>query len=66
MKQYSIVAENPESTVVSEYQPLYRREVNYQTEADLEKAFIEQLQTQAYEYLPITMEQELITNLRRQ
>jgi len=66
MKQYSIVAENPESTVVSEYQPLYRREVNYQTEADLEKAFIEQLQTQAYEYLPITMEQELIANLRRQ
>jgi len=66
MKQYSIVAENPESTVVSEYQPLYRREVNYQSEADLEKAFIEQLQTQAYEYLPITTEQEVIANLRRQ
>jgi len=64
--QYNIVAENPESTVVSEYQPLFRREANYQSEAELEKAFIEQLQTQAYEYLPFTTEQELIANLRRQ
>ncbi len=66
MDKYTLVAENPESTVVSEYQPLFRREVNYQSEADLEKAFIEQLQTQAYEYLPITIEQEVISNLRRQ
>lgn len=66
MDKYTLVAENPESTVVSEYQPLYRKEVNYQSEADLEKAFIEQLQTQAYEYLSITTEQELISNLRRQ
>ncbi|MEI6680402.1 MAG: type I restriction endonuclease subunit R [Mariniphaga sp.] len=66
MDKYTLVAENPESTVVSEYHPLYRREVNYQSEADLEKAFIEQLQTQAYEYLPIITEQELIANLRRQ
>jgi type I restriction enzyme R subunit len=63
---YNLVAENPESTVVSEYQPLFRKEINYQSEADLEKAFIEQLQTQAYEYFPITTEQELIANLRCQ
>ena len=66
MKQYSIVAENPESTVVAEYQPLFREEINYQSEAVLEKAFIEQLKTQAYEYLPIITEQEVIANLRRQ
>lgn len=66
MDKYTLVAENPESTVVSEYKPLFRREVNYQSEADLEKAFIEQLQAQAYEYLPITSEQELIANLRSQ
>jgi len=66
MDKYTLVAENPESTVVAEYQPLYRRETNYQSEADLEKAFIEQLQMQAYEYLPITTELELIANLRRQ
>ncbi len=63
---YHLIAENPESTVVSEYQPLFPREVNYQSEADLEKAFIGQLQTQAYEYLHITTELELIANLRRQ
>ncbi len=63
---YNIVAENPESTVVAEYQPLFRRETTYQSEADLENAFIEQLKTQAYEFLPITNEQELINNLRKQ
>ena len=66
MTQYNLVAENPESTVVAEYQPLYRKETTFQSEADLEKAFIEQLQTQAYDYLPITSENELIANLRLQ
>jgi len=66
MDKYTLVAENPESTVVTEYQPQFRRETTYQTEANLEKAFIEQLQTQAYEYLPFTSEQELIANLRQQ
>src|SRR5574344_111117 len=63
---YNIVAENPESTVVAEYQPLYRKDTSFQTEAELEKAFIEQLQIQAYDYLPITSEEELIANLRSQ
>lgn len=63
---YSLIAETPESTVVAEYQPLYRKETTFQSEADLEKAFIEQLQTQAYDYLPITSEDELIANLRLQ
>lgn len=66
MDKYALVAENPESTVVAEYQPLYRKETTFQSEADLEKAFIEQLQTQAYDYLPITSETELIANLRLQ
>lgn len=66
MEKYTTVAENPESTIVSEYEPLQRREVAYQTEAALEKAFISQLQTQAYEYLPIKSESDLIANLRIQ
>lgn len=66
MDKYALVAENPESTVVAEYQPLYRKETTFQSEADLERAFIEQLQTQAYDYLPITSEPELIANLRLQ
>ena len=61
---YNLVVENPESTVVAEYKPPYRKETAYQSEADLEKAFINLLQTQAYEYLPITSESDLISNLR--
>ncbi|WP_206598649.1 type I restriction endonuclease [Rufibacter ruber] len=66
MDKYALVAESPESTVVAEYQPLYRKDTSYQSEADLEKAFIEQLQNQAYEYLPITSEAALVANLRTQ
>lgn len=66
MDKYTLVAENPESTVVTEYQSVIKRESAYQSEADLEKAFIEQLKQQAYEYLQITNEQDLISNLRHQ
>lgn len=66
MNRYNIVAENTESTVVAEYKSPYKRESTYQTEDQLEKAFIAQLQTQAYEYLTITSEAELINNLRNQ
>ena len=66
MTQLNIIAQNPESTVVNEYETPYRRECNYQSEAELEAAFIEQLQQQAYEYLALTEEQDLISNLRLQ
>ena len=66
MKQYDLVAENPESTILAEYQAEYRVEKKYQSEAELEKAFIAQLQTQAYEYLQIKSETDLIQNLRVQ
>ena len=38
----------------------------YQSEADLEKEFIKLLQSQAYEYLRITSEAQLVANLRTQ
>lgn len=63
---YDLLSENTESTVVSEYQPILRAETTYQTEAELERAFIEQLKAQAYEYLPIKSENDLIANLRKQ
>ncbi|ADJ25560.1 type I site-specific deoxyribonuclease, HsdR family [Dehalogenimonas lykanthroporepellens BL-DC-9] len=63
--RYQIVTENPQSTVVAEY-IAYRTEKSYQSEAELENAFIAQLQSQAYEYLHITSESDLITNLRKQ
>lgn len=63
---YNTVAENPESTVVAEYHSPFKRETGYQTEAQLEKAFIQLLQSQAYDYLNITGETALINNLRIQ
>ena len=66
MSNINLVSENPESTVVSEFQPDGVRESFYQSEAQLEQAFIERLQNQGYEYLNITSETDLIANLRRQ
>ncbi len=65
-KKYNLVTENPQSTVVAEYTPVYRTAKTYQNEAELERTFIEQLESQAYEYLSITSETDLICNLRKQ
>lgn len=64
--KYNLVATNPESTVVAEYSPDGHRVRHYQSEADLERAFIKQLESQAYEYVSITTENDLIRNLRKQ
>ncbi|MCF5544451.1 type I restriction endonuclease subunit R [Pseudomonas salomonii] len=66
--RYEPVALSNECTVVAEFQPdaLGVREAGYQSEAELEKAFIKQLQVQAYDYLALTSETELIANLRCQ
>ena len=61
---YDVVAEQPQSTVVAEYAPGAYRAENYQSEADLERAFIEQLEAQAYERVRIHDETAMIENLR--
>jgi type I restriction enzyme R subunit len=66
MTMYNTIAENPQSTVVAEYAAEYRTAKAYQSEAELERAFIDQLQSQAYEYLSITTEADLVLNLRQQ
>jgi len=64
---YAPIALSDESTVVAEFVRDHElRETRYQTEAQLERDFIERLQAQAYEYLPVRSEAELISNLRRQ
>ena len=61
---YNMLISTLESTVVTEYVkediPVY----NYQSEADLEREFIKNLQNQGYEYLIIHNEKELIANLK--
>ncbi|MDR2173872.1 MAG: type I restriction endonuclease subunit R [Burkholderiales bacterium] len=65
--RYEPIALSNESTVVAEFvYPNEVREERYQSEAELERDFIKQLQVQAYEYLPLTSETELIVNLRCQ
>ena len=66
IKKNTIVAENIHSTVVAEYVSDTQRSEHYQSEDALEKAFIKQLESQAYEYLKITKEEDLVTNLRTQ
>lgn len=66
-EQIDIISQNTESTVIAEYdRPERERETGYQSENELELAFIAQLQRQGYDYLPIHNEAELIANLRRQ
>lgn len=65
-RRYDPIAVSPFSTVVSEYVPDGAAEVSYQSEAALERDFIRQLESQAYEYLPITSEADLVANLRTQ
>lgn len=60
------IALSQESTVVAEFQPKKRRDTGYQSEAQLEKKFIRQLESQAYVYLDIKSEESLIINLRHQ
>ena len=63
---YEPIALSAESTVVAEFVPDPARQAAYQSEADLEKTFIALLQEQAYEYLPLHSEAELVANLRVQ
>lgn len=65
-RQYDPIAVSSESTVVAEFIPEAATATAYQSEADLEKEFIRLLQGQAYEYLPITSEAQLVANLRTQ
>lgn len=65
MPYFNIIAESGESTVVTEYKSTEARSDAYQSEAALEKEFIELLCSQGYEYLTIHSEDELKNNLRR-
>ena len=69
---YNIIVEDNEATVVAEYSPEYRVNSAYQSEAALEKEFIELLSGkdgksgQGYECITVSSEAALIANLRKQ
>lgn len=61
---YNMLISTLESTVVTEYIKEDMPAYTYQSEADLEREFIKNLQNQGYEYLSIHNEKELIVNLK--
>lgn len=63
-KEYGLVSENNGSTVVAEYTGLKRKDTSYQSEAQLEKEFIDTLVEEGYDYLTFNSEEELKQNLR--
>ncbi|PZF66711.1 type I restriction endonuclease subunit R [Curtobacterium sp. MCPF17_047] len=65
-RKYDPIAVSAESTVVSEYISDAHDATAYQSEADLERDMIGLLEGQAYEYLPVRSEGQLVANLRAQ
>lgn len=65
-QQYNLVAENTNSTVVSQFVSDRVREQAYQSESQLERDLIAQLEAQAYEVIGITSEQDMVDNIRIQ
>ncbi len=67
MSDYELIAENTESTVVAKYERVAEVcETGYQSEQELERHLIEQLQRQGYEYLSLNKADGLKENLRNQ
>ena len=64
MQKFEPISISNESTVVADLGEFVRKETAYQSEAELENQFIELLNDQAYDYLKIGSESELIENLK--
>jgi len=65
-QRFEPIALSSESTVVAEFTPSPATVEGFQSEAALEAELIRLLREQAYEYLPITSEADLVANLRAQ
>ena len=66
MDDYKIIIEQEQTTVMAHYEALPREDKGYQSEAELEEAFIKQLVGQGYERVNVTSEAQLLANLRQQ
>lgn len=66
LRRFEPIAISSQSTVVAEFVPDSAPPIAYQSEAELEREFIGLLQSQAFDYLSVASEAELIANLRIQ
>ena len=64
--RYEPIALSSESTVVAEFVPEPTGGATYQSEAALERSLIELLCAQAYDFVSVTTEAQLVSNLRTQ
>ena len=64
--RFEPIAMSSESTVVAEFEADPAEATRYQSEAELEAELVRLLREQAYEYLPVTSEADLVANLRAQ
>ena len=67
MSDYNTIAESKNFIVLEKYTPEWKVAESYQSEGDLEREFIQDLQNQGYEYLPsLNTPNALLANLRVQ
>jgi len=67
MADYKTIAESKNFIVLDKYTKEWQVAESYQSEYDLEREFIEDLQNQGYEYLPdLTNPEALLANVRVQ
>ncbi|MGL5964682.1 MAG: type I restriction endonuclease subunit R [Fusobacteriaceae bacterium] len=65
MDSYKTIAETNNFIILDKYIKINQEGMSYQTEADLEKEFIQDLQNQGYEYLPNLKSRDLmLKNIR--
>ena len=67
MSDYNTIVESKHFIVLDKYTPEWKVAEGYQSEGDLERELIQDLQNQGYEYLPgLTTPQALLANVRVQ
>ena len=67
MSNYQTIAESNHFIVLNQYVKTWKAAESYQSEYDLEREFIQDLQNQGYEYLPsLNTPQALLANVRVQ
>jgi type I restriction enzyme, R subunit len=67
MSDYKTIAESKNFIVLDKYAPEWKVTEGYQSEGDLEREFIQDLQNQGYEYLPgLNTPEALLANVRVQ
>ena len=67
MSDYKTIAESKKFIVLDKYAPEWKVAEGYQSEGDLEREFIQDLQNQGYEYLPgLNTPEALLVNVRVQ